>query len=35
MSVMSAKPDVIVVPRVEGKEEVAFVRNQTGKPVRP
>ena len=26
----SAKPDVIVVPRAEGKEEVGFVRNQTG-----
>ena len=33
IAVMSAKPDVIVVPRAEGKDEVAFVRNQTGKPV--
>jgi citrate lyase beta subunit len=33
VAVMSAHPDVIVVPRAEGKEEVAFVRNQTGKPV--
>ena len=33
LAVMSAKPDMIVVPRAEGKEEVAFVRNQTGKPV--
>ena len=32
-AVMSAKPDAIVVPRAEGKEEIAFVRNQTGKPV--
>jgi len=32
-AVMAAKPDVIVVPRAEGKEEIAFVRNQTGKPV--
>ena len=32
-AVMSCKPDAIVVPRAVGKEEVAFVRNQTGKPV--
>lgn len=33
VAVMSAKPDFIVVPRAEGKEEIAFVRNQTGKPI--
>ena len=33
VAVMSAKPDAIVVPRAVGKEEVAFVRNQTGRPV--
>ncbi len=33
VAIMSAKPDFIVVPRAEGKEEIAFVRNQTGKPV--
>ena len=32
-AVMEAKPDLIVVPRAVGKEEIAFVRNQTGKPV--
>ena len=32
-AVMEAKPDLIVVPRAEGKEEIAFVRNQTGRPV--
>lgn len=32
-AVMHAKPDAIVVPRAIGKEEVAFVRNQTGRPV--
>ena len=32
-AVMAAKPDLIVVPRAVGKEEIAFVRNQTGKPV--
>jgi citrate lyase beta subunit len=32
-AVMQAKPDLIVVPRAAGKEEIAFVRNQTGKPV--
>lgn len=33
VAVMTALPDAIVVPRAEGKDEVAFVRNQTGKPV--
>ena len=33
VATMSARPDIIVVPRAEGREEVAFVRNQTGKPV--
>jgi citrate lyase subunit beta/citryl-CoA lyase len=33
VAVMTAKPDFIVVPRAEGKQEIAFVRNQTGKPV--
>ena len=33
IAVMTAKPDVVVVPRAVGKQEVAFVRNQTGKPV--
>ena len=32
-AVIAAKPDLIVVPRAEGKEEIAFVRNQTGRPV--
>jgi citrate lyase subunit beta/citryl-CoA lyase len=32
-AVMAAKPDLIVVPRAVGKEEIAFVRNQTGRPV--
>ena len=32
-SVMECKPDAVVVPRVCGKDEIAFVRNQTGKPV--
>jgi citrate lyase subunit beta/citryl-CoA lyase len=32
-AVMEAKPDLIVVPRAVGKEEIAFVRNQTGRPV--
>ena len=32
-AVMECKPDAIVVPRAAGKDEVAFVRNQTGKPV--
>lgn len=33
VAIMAAKPDVIVVPRTQGKEDIAFVRNQTGKPV--
>ena len=33
VTVIAAKPDLIVVPRVEGKEEISFVRNQTGRPV--
>ena len=32
-AVMAAKPDLIVVPRAVGREEIAFVRNQTGRPV--
>jgi citrate lyase beta subunit len=32
-AVMKAKPAMIVVPRAEGKEEISFVRNQTGRPV--
>jgi len=32
-AVMQCKPDAVVVPRAAGKEEIAFVRNQTGKPV--
>lgn len=33
VAVMSANPDAIVVPRAEGKDEIAFVRNQTAKPI--
>ena len=33
VAVMACKPAAIVVPRAVGKEEVAFVRNQTGRPV--
>jgi citrate lyase subunit beta/citryl-CoA lyase len=33
VAVISAKSDFIVVPRAEGRDEIAFVRNQTGKPV--
>lgn len=33
VAVIAAKPDLIIVPKVEGKDEIAFVRNQTGKPV--
>lgn len=33
VAVMHNKPSLIVVPRVESKEELAFVRNQTGLPV--
>ena len=32
-AIMACKPDAIVVPRAVGRDEVAFVRNQTGKPV--
>jgi len=33
VTVMHHKPDVVVVPRVESREELTFVRNQTGLPV--
>jgi citrate lyase beta subunit len=33
VAVMHDKPDAVVVPRVETKEELGFVRNQTGLPV--
>jgi len=33
VAVMTSSPSAIVVPRAVGKDEVAFVRNQTGKPV--
>jgi len=33
VAVMHSKVPLIVVPRVQGKEELAFVRNQTGRPV--
>jgi len=33
VAVMHNKPDAVVVPRVETKEELGFVRNQTGLPV--
>ena len=33
VAVMHSNVPLIVVPRVEGKEELAFVRNQTGRPV--
>lgn len=33
VAVMHKKPDVVVVPRAESKEELGFVRNQTGLPV--
>lgn len=33
VAVMHNKPDAVVVPRVEAKEELGFVRNQTGLPV--
>jgi citrate lyase beta subunit len=33
VAVMHNKPDVVVVPRVETKQELGFVRNQTGLPV--
>ncbi len=33
VAVMHNKPDAVVVPRVEAKAELGFVRNQTGLPV--
>jgi len=33
VAVMHKKPDAVVVPRVETKQELGFVRNQTGLPV--
>lgn len=33
VAVMHEKPDAVVVPRVETKQELGFVRNQTGLPV--
>lgn len=33
VAVMHNKPDAVVVPRVETKDELGFVRNQTGLPV--
>ena len=33
VALMHSKVPLIVVPRVQGKEELAFVRNQTGRPV--
>jgi len=33
VAVMHSNVPLIVVPRVEGKDELAFVRNQTGRPV--
>jgi citrate lyase subunit beta/citryl-CoA lyase len=33
VAVMHHKPKLVVVPRVESKEELGFVRNQTGLPV--
>jgi citrate lyase beta subunit len=33
VAVMHNKPDLVVVPRVETKQELGFVRNQTGLPV--
>ena len=33
VAVMHDKPDAVVVPRVEAKDELGFVRNQTGLPV--
>ena len=32
-AIITAKPDLIVIPRAQGKDDIAFVRNQTGKPV--
>jgi citrate lyase subunit beta/citryl-CoA lyase len=33
VAVMHNKPDLLVVPRVESRQELGFVRNQTGLPV--
>jgi citrate lyase subunit beta/citryl-CoA lyase len=33
VAIISAKPDLVVVPRAVGKDEIGFVRNQTGRPV--
>jgi citrate lyase beta subunit len=33
VAVMHDKPDAVVVPRVESRDELGFVRNQTGLPV--
>lgn len=33
VAVMHSKAGLVVVPRVEGREELAFVRHQTGRPV--
>ena len=33
VAVMHSKVPLIVVPRVQSKDELAFVRNQTGRPV--
>ncbi len=33
VAVMHKKPDLVVVPRVESKQELGFIRNQTGLPV--
>jgi citrate lyase subunit beta/citryl-CoA lyase len=33
VAVMHEKPDLVVVPRTESKEDLGFVRNQTGLPV--
>jgi len=32
-AVITAKPDLIVIPRAQGKDDISFVRNQTGRPV--
>jgi len=32
-AVIAATPDFIVIPRAEGKDDISFVRNQTGRPV--
>ena len=32
-AIIGVKADLIVVPRAEGRDELSFVRNQTGKPV--